>query len=99
GSAFAVLHDAFPSIELSFLLSLGFDWDSATYRMQQYWPNPFGGLLTFGHALGASGLVQVVKALHTFAGDGRYVRRPTEQGKGGEPPHGFPDDGSFAFTT
>jgi hypothetical protein len=85
GAAFAVVHDAFPSIELTFLLGMGLDWDRAVERMRDGWSNPYGGLLTFGHALGASGLVQVNKTQHILSGDRRYVRgaaisRPPERG-------------------
>lgn len=63
-SDFAVLHDAFPSIEYAFLKALKLDplaiLDSATSG----WSNPFGGLKTCGHALGASGLLQIAKAYH-----------------------------------
>ncbi len=71
--AFGVVHDAFPSIELSFLLALGLGWDRSAERMAEGWSNPVGGLLTFGHALGASGLVQVNKAHHLFSVDRRYL--------------------------
>lgn len=72
-SAFAVLHDAFPSIELSFLAALGCTPYEARQLALTSWPNPFGGLTTFGHALAASGLVQVCKALHVFERPRRYV--------------------------
>jgi hypothetical protein len=90
--AFGVLHDAFPSIELSFLLALGLGWDRAAERMAEGWSNPVGGLLTFGHALGASGLVQVNKAHHLFSLDQRYL--PEAQSR-----QGFRADGALAFTT
>jgi hypothetical protein len=96
-SAFAVLHDAFPSIELAFLLGMGLGWDRAKDRARDCWGNPFGGLLSFGHALGASGLVQVNKTLHLFAGDTRYVRRDAPGV--GEWRHGFRSDGALAATT
>lgn len=70
---FAVLHDAFPSIELAFLLSMGFDWDGAWTRMDRAWSNPLGGLTTFGHAVGASGLVQLAKACHILQADRHYL--------------------------
>jgi hypothetical protein len=73
-SSFAVLHDAFPSIELAFLLSMGLPIERAMDRVREGWSNPLGGLLGFGHALGASGLVQVIKTLHLFSGDTRYLR-------------------------
>jgi hypothetical protein len=92
GAAFAVVHDAFPSIELAFLLGLGLDWDRAVERMRDGWSNPYGGLLTFGHALGASGLVQVNKTHHILSGDRRYVR-------GAEPVFRPPEPGALAFTT
>ncbi|MGO8968677.1 MAG: hypothetical protein ACLQDQ_03805 [Myxococcaceae bacterium] len=93
--SFAVVHDAFPSIELAFLLSLGFSWEQAADRICDGWSNPYGGLLTFGHALGASGLVQVNKTHHIFSGDRRYLR-PTD-GAGELPsPAGL---GDMAFTT
>jgi len=92
--AFGVVHDAFPSIELSFLLGLGFGWERAAERMAEGWSNPVGGLLTFGHALGASGLVQVNKAHHLFCVDQRYLpERP------GQSRQGFRQDGALAFTT
>ncbi len=71
--SFGVVHDAFASIELSFLLALGLGWDRSAERMAEGWSNPVGGLLTFGHALGASGLVQVNKAHHLFCVDRRYL--------------------------
>src|SRR5713101_8458077 len=92
--AFGVTHDAFPSIELAFLLSMGLPWEQSAERMAEGWPNPFGGLLSFGHALGASGLVQVNKVRHLFCGDQRYIkdglvpRRP-----------GFGESGAVAFAT
>jgi len=93
--SFAVVHDAFPSIELAFLLSLGFGWEQATDRIRDGWSNPYGGLLTFGHALGASGLVQVNKTHHIFSGDRRYLR--PAQGAGDLP--GPASTGEMAFTT
>jgi len=95
GCSFAVVHDAFPSIELAFLLSLGFGWEQATDRIRDGWSNPYGGLLTFGHALGASGLVQVNKTHHIFSGDRRYLR-PSPAG--GDLP-GPASAGEMAFTT
>ncbi len=92
--SFAVVHDAFPSIELAFLLSLGFGWEQATDRIRDGWSNPYGGLLTFGHALGASGLVQVNKTHHIFSGDRRYLRRTDVA----ELP-GPASQGDMAFTT
>lgn len=90
--AFAVLHDAFPSIELAFLLALGLGWERSAERMAEGWSNPVGGLLTFGHALGASGLVQVNKAHHLFSLDQRYL--PEAQSR-----QGFRADGALAFST
>ncbi len=72
-SAFAVLHDAFPSIELAFLLSLGFSPLDAMQRSLTWWPNPYGGLLAFGHALAASGLVQIARAFHAFTRPETYL--------------------------
>lgn len=72
-SGFAVLHDAFPSIELSFLLALGYSPQEAIQRARTYWPNPYGGLTAFGHALAASGLVQIVKAFHVLTRPAAYV--------------------------
>src|SRR5207302_1556616 len=92
--AFGVAHDAFPSIELAFLLGMGLSWERAAERMAEGWPNPFGGLLSFGHALGASGLVQVNKAHHLFCVDQRYL---VEQA--GKRRQGFREDGALAFTT
>ena len=90
--AFGVAHDAFPSIELSFLLGMGLSWERARERMAEGWSNPFGGLLSFGHALGASGLVQVSKAHHLFTGDQRYLKDPS-------PRVGFRESGAVAFTS
>jgi hypothetical protein len=90
--AFGVVHDAFPSIELSFLLALGLGWERAAERMAEGWSNPVGGLLTFGHALGASGLVQVNKAHHIFCLDQRHVLEADSR-------QGFREDGALAFTT
>jgi hypothetical protein len=90
--AFGVVHDAFPSIEMSFLLALGLGWERSAERMAEGWSNPVGGLLTFGHALGASGLVQVNKAHHLFCVDRRYLREADSR-------QGFREDGALAFTT
>jgi len=90
--AFGVVHDAFPSIEMSFLLALGLGWERSAERMAEGWSNPVGGLLTFGHALGASGLVQVNKAHHLFSVDRRYLREAESR-------QGFREDGALAFTT
>ncbi|MFO0630847.1 MAG: hypothetical protein U0325_35190 [Polyangiales bacterium] len=65
-SGFAVLHDAFPSIELALLSSLGFSPTDGAQRAAGWWPNPRGGLTATGHAFAASGLVQIAHALHTF---------------------------------
>lgn len=75
-SAFAVIHDAFPSIELAFLSALGFGAYQAVQRAMTFWPNPYGGLTSFGHALGASGLVQVAKAFHVFVRPEAWLRTP-----------------------
>jgi hypothetical protein len=92
--AFGVVHDAFPSIELAFLLSMGLSWERSAERMIEGWSNPFGGLLSFGHALGASGLVQVNKAHHLFCGDQRYIKEgPTWRRLG------FQSNGALAFAT
>ena len=72
GAAFTVLHDAFPSIEHAFLLGLGFSPVEALSRARTYWPNPYGGLTAFGHALAASGLVQIAKAFHVFTRPDTY---------------------------
>jgi hypothetical protein len=93
--SFAVVHDAFPSIELAFLLSLGFGWEQSADRIRDGWSNPYGGLLTFGHALGASGLVQVNKTHHIFSGDRRYVR----WGEANPELPGPASTGDMAFTT
>ena len=90
--AFGVVHDAFPSIELSFLLALGLGWDRSAERMAEGWSNPVGGLLTFGHALGASGLVQVNKAHHLFCVDKRYLLEADSR-------QGFREQGALGFTT
>jgi len=92
--AFGVAHDAFPSIELSFLLGLGLGWERSAERMAEGWSNPVGGLLSFGHALGASGLVQVNKAHHLFCVDQRYLAELP-----GRKRQGFREDGALAFTT
>lgn len=93
--SFAVVHDAFPSIELAFLLGLGFGWEQAADRIRDGWSNPYGGLLTFGHALGASGLVQVNKTHHIFSGDRRYIRF----GESSRELPGPASPGDMAFTT
>ncbi len=90
--SFGVVHDAFASIELAFLLALGLGWDRSAERMAEGWSNPLGGLLTFGHALGASGLVQVNKAHHVFCVDRRYLLEVESR-------QGFREDGALAFTT
>src|SRR3954466_5403856 len=91
-AAFGVVHDAFASIELAFLLALGLGWERSAERMAEGWSNPVGGLLTFGHALGASGLVQVNKAHHVFCVDERYLLEAKSR-------QGFREQGALAFTT
>jgi len=73
---------------------MGLSWERSAERMKEGWSNPFGGLLSFGHALGASGLVQVNKAHHLFAGDERYL-----QDGPGPKRQGFRESGAVAFTT
>ena len=75
-SSFAVIHDAFPSIEMAFLAGLGFGASQSVQRSLTWWPNPFGGLTAFGHALGASGLVQVAKAFHIFTRPPQWLPEP-----------------------
>lgn len=74
-SGFAVLHDAFPAIELALLSSLGFSPADSAQRAAGWWPNPRGGLMSSGHAFAASGLVQVAHALHTFTSPGAFDAR------------------------
>ncbi len=73
GSAFAIFHDAFPSIELGFLTALGFDAADAVERAGSYWSNPYGGLTAFGHAMAASGMVQIAKAWHVLTRPEAYL--------------------------
>ena len=73
GSAFAVFHDAFPSIELGFLTAMGFDVVDAVERAGSYWANPYGGLTAFGHAMAASGMVQIAKAYHVLTRPAAYL--------------------------
>lgn len=73
GSAFAIFHDAFPSIELGFLTALGFDAADAVDRAGSYWSNPYGGLTAFGHAMAASGMVQIAKAWHVLTRPEAYL--------------------------
>lgn len=80
-ASFGVLHDAFPSVELAFLLGMGLSLDEALDRMAGVWSNPFGGLCAFGHAIGASGLVQICNVFHRFTGDVRYSRQPPAKGE------------------
>lgn len=67
----AVLHDAFPSIELVFLREIAAATESEpTWLADAYasgWSNPWGGLLAHGHALGNSGLLQVALAFEALA--------------------------------
>jgi len=72
-AAFTIFHDAFLSIELAFLLALGFAPLEAVERAASYWTNPYGGLMTFNHAMAASGLVQIAKAFHVFTGHPFYL--------------------------
>lgn len=74
---FAIIHDAFPSIELFFLNELcGGDLTMILDRLLSGWSNPFGGLKACGHALGASGLLQIAKAYQRFTQDTRYIVEP-----------------------
>jgi acetyl-CoA C-acetyltransferase len=59
---FAVIHDAFPSIEYAILKELGLRPSQIVERATSGWGNPFGGLKACGHALGASGLLQIAKS-------------------------------------
>lgn len=71
GDGTAVLHDAFPSIELSFLALLHRSadpfagLDAVIQRAALDWlggrSNPLGGLCATGHAVGNSGLLQIAK--------------------------------------
>jgi acetyl-CoA C-acetyltransferase len=70
---FALIHDAFPAIEYFFLRELGLKPEEIIRRMISGWSNPLGGLRACGHALGASGLLQVAKAFHLIQQDPRYV--------------------------
>ena len=72
----AILHDAFPSIELAFLaeLSDGPDWPWVLDRFVSGWSHPLGGLCGGGHALGNSGLFQAASATHLLTRDERYLR-------------------------
>ena len=70
---FALVHDAFISIEYAFLRELGFSPQEIAERIAAGWSNPFGGLKTCGHAVGASGLLQVAKAYHRIFLDQRYL--------------------------
>ncbi|MCB9543187.1 MAG: hypothetical protein H6703_12170 [Myxococcales bacterium] len=79
GSAFAVLHDAFPSIELGFLTAMGFDVADAVERAGSYWANPYGGLTAFGHAMAASGMVQIAKAFHVLTRPAAYLPARVER--------------------
>ncbi len=74
---FAIIHDAFPSIEVFFLNELcGGDLPQILDRLLSGWSNPFGGLKACGHALGASGLLQIAKAYQRFTADARYIVDP-----------------------
>lgn len=79
GSAFAILHDAFASIELGYLCALGFDIVDAVERAGSYWSNPYGGLTAFGHAMAASGMVQIAKAYHVMTRPTAYLPPRVEQ--------------------
>ncbi|OIP38094.1 MAG: hypothetical protein AUK47_12615 [Deltaproteobacteria bacterium CG2_30_63_29] len=70
---FAIIHDAFPSIEYAFLAELGLSREAIVERLVSGWSNPFGGLKGCGHALGASGLLQVAKSFQTFTNDPTYI--------------------------
>lgn len=70
---FCLLHDAFASIEYTFLRELDLGFEDAVERALSGWSNPFGGLKTCGHALGASGLLQIAKAFHRIFGDPAYL--------------------------
>jgi hypothetical protein len=89
----AILHDAFPSIELSFLVELAPDssWRAVIERTLSRWSNPLGGLTGGGHALGNSGLYQCAKARHLLTRDPRWL---------GEAAHGAPegDAGIYLLT-
>lgn len=66
----ALLHDAFPAIELAFLRMLAGPggWPWVLDRFVGGWGHPFGGLCASGHALGNSGLLQVVQAYDLLTG-------------------------------
>ncbi|GMV42675.1 MAG: hypothetical protein AMXMBFR64_43910 [Myxococcales bacterium] len=71
----ALLHDAFPSIELAFLTELAprHSWRWALERLIGGWTNPLGGLCGGGHALGNSGLFQAAKAAQLLLDDRRHL--------------------------
>ena len=71
----AILHDAFPSIEVAFLSELAPDapWSQLLGQLLSGTTHPLGGLCAGGHALGNSGLFQVAKAAHMLTADARYL--------------------------
>ncbi len=87
---FACIHDAFPVIEYFFLRELGLKPEQIFRRMISGWSNPLGGLRACGHALGASGLLQVAKTFHLIHQDSRYLETPAGSPQPQENP--FPCD-------
>ncbi|NIO19399.1 MAG: hypothetical protein GTN76_01285 [Candidatus Aenigmarchaeota archaeon] len=71
---FAIIHDAFPSIEIAFLKELGFDKREIVNLLISGKTNPYGGLKVCGHAIGASGVLQAVQAWKKLCEDKGYKR-------------------------
>lgn len=80
----AWMHDAFGSIELAWLAVAAraahagpveeeFWQNEVVDRYLSGYSNPVGGLCAHGHALGASGLLQVAQALHVAQRDPHYI--------------------------
>lgn len=71
---FAILHDAFPSIEIAFLKELDFDKNDIVKLLVSGKTNPCGGLKVWGHAIGASGVLQAALASELLYNVKKYKR-------------------------
>lgn len=66
-------HDAFPAIEWTILLNMGYSFDDAMAGITSGRFNPLGGLKACGHPVGSTGLQQLVRLTQLLRQDGRVI--------------------------
>ncbi len=68
-----VPHDAFPAIEWTILLQMGFTFAEAIDGIERGRFNPLGGLKACGHPVGSTGLQQLVRLTQLLRQDERVI--------------------------